>query len=747
MNARSLGVAVLVGLASVLASGCTDLYAVGWGANDAGQLGNGTFTDSPVAVPVGGVPEGSNVVDTKAGSNDSCAVTAERTAACWGELQYPEATKIKPDPAPIPRSGVLATSGVVKTVTGERESCAITDVGVVGCWSTAGVRQIVGFLAGKKVVEISVGRSHGCAVTSTGLVGCWGANAFGQLGDDSALDSTDPVAVNAFGVLKDREVVKVTSGDQHSCALTADGAIACWGSNDQGQLGRPGIEASSVPVAVDTSSDAVAFADVTAGGSHTCAVTTTGRAQCWGSNGRGQLGDDSRVSSDVPVSVNTAGALANTTVAGVTAGSQHSCALTVGSEATCWGANSSGQLGDGSTVDSSIPVSVVAADGTTVEPVITLDAGGTHTLAVVGAATGSQFMSMTPLRVIDTRLTQPDRPAGPLSSGTPLTVDLSAAVPAGATAVAYNITSTGQTASGLLTVTPTGASPGASTINWSGPQQTIANGYVSKLGADRALEVALSSTGTSHVVIDITGAFVPSDETGSSELTGADRRLYDSRVTGGPLAAGESRIIDTGSGDSTAATAAAINLTVTGTTGSGVFTAAALPSSTTSTINWSGPNQTVANAVITDVAADGTFTVTNNGTTAAHAVVDLTGVFAPPGAGGAQFYPMDPIRSYDSRATGPPMDATLACLVSHPIPVDATAVALNATVTGTEGTGYLAVTPPEGPVGQTSTVNWFRSPTTRANGGIIASDNAVTRTYVGGRYCTHFLTDVAGYFR
>lgn len=740
--------AVLALLLSLLATGCNDLYAVGWGGNDAGQLGNGTFVDSPVPTPVSGIVEGRNVVDVKAGGGDSCAVTVDRDAACWGQLEYAQASKLSPVPQPIPRAGVLASEGVAKTVAGERDSCAITAFGVASCWSIRGQRQLVGFLAGKPVVDISTGTNHGCAVTARGLVGCWGSNAFGQVGDGSKVDAKDPVAVSTSGVLGDRQVVKVTSGDRHTCALTVDGAIACWGSNAVGQLGKPGLEGSNVPVAIDTSATSTTFVDVAAGGSHTCAVTAMGQATCWGSNSRGQLGDDSRISSATPVLVDTAGALADIQVAGITTGSQHSCALTASSGAACWGANSSGQLGDGSTVDSAIPVSVVALDGTTAQPVVTLDAGGTHTLAVVSTASASQFMAMTPVRALDTRVATDVRPAGPMSPGSTLTVDLTALVPTGTTAVAYTVTATGQTASGLLTVSAAGTLPGTSTINWSAPQQTIANGYLSKLGTDRALTVALDSTGTSEVVLDITGAFVPSGAAGANALTAADRRLYDSRLTGGPLSAGESRTIDIdGAGSAVTPQAAAINLTVTGTTGSGVFTAAAVPSSETSTINWSGRNQTIANAVITNVNPDGTFTVTNNGTTPAHAVVDLTGIFSPPSAGGSQFYPMDPIRSYDSRATGPPMEAAQACLVSHPIPVDSKAVAVNATVTGTEGTGYLSVTPPVAPAGQTSTVNWFRSPTTRANGGIVASSTSATRAYVGGKYCTHFLNDVAGYFR
>ena len=154
--------------------------------------------------------------------------------------------------------------------------------------------------------------------------------------------------------------------------------------------------------------------------------------------------------------------------------------------------------------------------------------------------------------------------------------------------------------------------------------------------------------------------------------------------------------------------------------------------------------------MITDVAANGNFTLTNNGKTSAHVIVDLTGTFAPTanGAMGAQFYARNPDRSYDSRFD--PAGRLLAGqsrTTLNPVPDDAVAVALNATVTDTRGTGYLSVTLPGPGVPTTSTVNWFVSPTNRANGSIIASDDGQTRAYVGGSYSTQYLYDLAGYFR
>jgi hypothetical protein len=146
--------------------------------------------------------------------------------------------------------------------------------------------------------------------------------------------------------------------------------------------------------------------------------------------------------------------------------------------------------------------------------------------------------------------------------------------------------------------------------------------------------------------------------------------------------------------------------------------------------------------------------VTNNGTTAAEVVVDLTGTFVPASTGqGARFFAIDPARSYDSRTTrgaGAAVGELIAGMsrVSPlPVPHDAVAMAVNTTVTGTSGTGFLAVTPPQPGIPGTSTITWFGSPTTRANGGIVPLSRTTLQAYVGGNYATQYVLDSAGYFR
>ena len=361
----------------------------------------------------------------------------------------------------------------------------------------------------------------------------------------------------------------------------------------------------------------------------------------------------------------------------------------------------------------------------------------------------TEFISIPPVRAVDTRV----NPGEPLDPDHYIVLDVSTALPEGASALAFNITATSQTASGYLDVAPNGAPPGTSTVNWGGPLETIANGHIAKLSADRKLQITLESTGTTHVILDVTGFFMPTGSRGATVYASASRRIYDSRTSKNPLQPGASRVLNINTGGAAlpvAPEAAAVNVTATGTSGSGVFTVARDRSTDTSTINWTGGAQSVANAVITDVAPNGDFTVTNNGKTPADVVVDLTGVFMPTSesATGARFYAVDPQRTYDSRSDpAGKLSGGQSRTTTSPIPADASAVVLNATVTGTQGTGYLSVTPPGVAVPTTSTVNWYRSPTTRANGSIIPTESAANRSYVGGSFSTHYLFDTAGYFR
>lgn len=142
----------------------------------------------------------------------------------------------------------------------------------------------------------------------------------------------------------------ISAGDSHTCGLTTGGAAWCWGLNQYGELGDGTTTMRLVPVPV---SGGLGFASISAGG-HTCGVTPGGQAYCWGWNQFGQLGDGTTDSRLTPVSV--AGGLLFATVA--TGGGSHTCGVTPTGEAYCWGQNDYGVLGNGNTTDSHVPVAV-----------------------------------------------------------------------------------------------------------------------------------------------------------------------------------------------------------------------------------------------------------------------------------------------------------------------------------------------------------------------------------------------------
>ncbi len=199
---------------------------------------------------------------------------------------------------------------------------------------------------------VSSGDLHACAVTTSGSLKCWGHNGLGRLGDSTTTHRTTPVDVTGLT----SGVAAVSSGASHTCAVTTSGGLKCWGRNSEGQLGDGTITGRSAPV--DVAGLTTGAATVSSGASHTCAVTTLGGLKCWGRNNAGQLGDGTTTDRTTPVDVTglTSG------LAAVSAGELHTCAVTTSGGLKCWGWNSVGQLGDGTTTDRTTPVDVAGAN-------------------------------------------------------------------------------------------------------------------------------------------------------------------------------------------------------------------------------------------------------------------------------------------------------------------------------------------------------------------------------------------------
>ena len=395
-----------------------------WGANSAGQLGDGTRTDRSVPVAVSGLPP-LGVTAIAAGGNHTCALTSAGAVWCWGANragQLGDGTTTNRS-VPVAVSG-LPPLGVTAIALGDGHTCALTSAGAVWCWGANSAGQlgdgtttnrslpvpVGGLPAG--VTAIAAGGEHTCALTSAGAVWCWGYNFYGQLGNGTTTDSTTPVSVS--GTIPDcmgavcvakLHVKAIAAGFEHTCALTSDGAVWCWGYNFYGQLGDGTDTKSVIPVAVHRLTSGVtaiaAGADrtcaltsaatvwcwgfnrkglgssliisvepepvggppgvttaIAAGGEHTCALIRDGAVWCWGDNRFGQVGDGTRTNYLLPVlDPIRVGGLPGAAMA-IAAGAWHSCALTTAGAAWCWGRNSDGELGDGTTTDRLVPVPV-----------------------------------------------------------------------------------------------------------------------------------------------------------------------------------------------------------------------------------------------------------------------------------------------------------------------------------------------------------------------------------------------------
>ncbi|MDR0965254.1 MAG: hypothetical protein LBM75_01880 [Myxococcales bacterium] len=429
-----------------------DETAVCWGANDHGQLGNGTMAASALPVPVFDAQGQrlTGVSQIAVGARHTCAVLNDRTAWCWGDNRSAQLglgqmdTTASGGAMPVMTDSNVLLGGVQKLALGDDHSCALVMGGAVRCWganasgqignpkkaldlfaASAELAQVSGakdIAAGSAsacavlsggtvscwgdnsrgqlgdrtrlsysaapvqvklatgdealsgVSSIALGSRHACALSSTGVVHCWGRNRYGQMGNGQEMDfeqtSPRPTAFDAY------EGTSLVLGEHHGCQTLADGTVSCWGLNERGQLGEVMgnawlFSADPLPVTRQPEGNppgpSEALADIRSvatgpASAHSCAVKTDGTAWCWGANGSSQLGDGSRTMWKTPVQVleslasEEIEAAPLDAVTSIATGRDHTCALLDGGAVRCWGANTSGQLGNGTTTQSATPV-------------------------------------------------------------------------------------------------------------------------------------------------------------------------------------------------------------------------------------------------------------------------------------------------------------------------------------------------------------------------------------------------------
>lgn len=298
------------------------------------------------------------------GFTHSCMIQGGK-GYCWGDNASGElgngTTVSSTVPVPVYTGGVLAGVTLTQIVAGVVFSCALSSAGAVYCWGANNKGQLGnngtanssvpvavytgGVLSGLTITQISGGSSgQVCVLSSTGLAFCWGGNTGGQLGNGTTTSSNVPVAVSTTGVLSGKTLTQISTsgGSTTTCALSSVGTAYCWGTNSAGELGNSSTTSSSVPVAVSTTGvlSGVTLTQISTGQSSTCALSSVGAVYCWGLDSSGQLGNNSTTQSTVPVAVSTSGVLSGVTVAQISTGQMAACALSSTGAAYCWGDNS-----------------------------------------------------------------------------------------------------------------------------------------------------------------------------------------------------------------------------------------------------------------------------------------------------------------------------------------------------------------------------------------------------------------------
>eukprot|EP00798_Chlamydomonas_sp_ICE-L_P016189 gene16189-22351_t len=321
------------------------------------------------------------------GSYATCVLFTNGRVKCWGRYRD---TGILPYTLDYVDLGITRTATTIAT--GPHSTCATLENGDCIC-SAYGYNfedyTTVDPGTGRTATAVAIGESHSCVLQDNGAVKCWGYDGFGQLGfydrDKHSFALDDLSGSPAVDLGTGRTATAIAVGNTHSCAILDNGAVVCWGLNNDGQMGQQADSFGDiVPVNLGTGRTATAIA---AGESHTCALLKDGDVKCWGKNRDGQLGLGNNVSTggfgativmgdDLPaVDLGT-----DRKVVAITAGAAHTCALLDKGEVKCWGSNDAGQLGLGGIVSRGDDVNEM---GDTL-PVVDLGTGRTATAINTG---------------------------------------------------------------------------------------------------------------------------------------------------------------------------------------------------------------------------------------------------------------------------------------------------------------------------------------------------------------------------
>ncbi len=603
---------------------------------------------------------------------------------------------------------------------GDYHTCALRNNGTIRCWGQNNYGElgntsvpgdnlsavtVTGIVNATKIVA---GGSHTCALLTIGQIKCWGYNGFGELGYAGAGTATPTVVSGITGA------IDVAANVGATCALLNTAVVKCWGFGLTGGLGSGSYSNSAVPVPVIGLTGATAIA---MGGDHGCAIVALGNVKCWGNGIDGELGSTSNGNNNSATPVTVTGVI-NATAIGL--GRYHSCLVT-GGAVKCFGFNNHGQLGDNSINKTPTPVNVVGLTGIT-----ELALGGYHSCALdsssvvhcwgynIDGALGDGSYNESHVPVTVPGLPAIDHIAAAYYHTCALT-NLAAAVKC------FGYNNHGQVGDGTKNNAPSPLDvPSLNGIVGPPPVSEFV-----PLNPGRLVDTRPGAATVDHF----------------SEATGL--------VAAGSVtqfaATGRYNIPDD-------AKAEALNVTVTGAQSDGFITV--FPCGSTqpnaSNINFS-TGDTVANVVIAKSGAQGYVCIYS--TAATHLLVDVNGYYPV----SSPYVPTDPGRIIDTRPGAQTVDHSfegigvraagsvtqLTVAGRYGVPADASAVALNITVTGSIAGSFLTVFPCGATQPNTSTLNY--------NAGQTIANAAISKIGTNGQVCfytdtaTHLLVDVNGY--
>jgi len=324
-----------------------------WGANDDGQIGDGTTQGRPFTTHAS-FPERPDEIAI--GADMTCGIFAGKVR-CWGMKRW--TASVQPTMAPVDvdlTSRLLKRGadpgppleGVTRLVASRSEMCAmLPGAGEPRCWSSSlGEHQVPHFIHGQKVSLMGGGGAFLCArLESPSRIRCQssGYDWFPRTRDDDGENPPMPP-----DLLPNADVISLATGAEHACAVLHDGTVSCWGGNAKGQLGDGTTQKSIQPVPVHGLPRALS---IHLGSHHTCARLQTNTVSCWGDNTHYQLANGTTDPGRKPAPIPGLTGVVELAVAG-----DSNCARLTDGSVRCWGGNAVGQLGDGSTMDNTVPM-------------------------------------------------------------------------------------------------------------------------------------------------------------------------------------------------------------------------------------------------------------------------------------------------------------------------------------------------------------------------------------------------------